>query len=331
MSVRSAIWNFRVPAGPETVSMRFPGSTDSIVPSRVDLLDTPGDWPIGMYISVASCPKASETPASATTTITRASQYFNMAVPSRSKAIDELCTRVALSFDSLLDQARPLEEAASRLVCQLLGLLQMGHRLRVQPPGLQHPDAVLRLDHGLPEQLFGLLARREALLGAGLQDLDALPDALHGVEDPQKGGHRHHLRCVELDPDLLRVARGQDLPCRRLVEAVAVVERDRSFDGFNRIVVEERAGAGGFHQRWSVERVVAWPAEPVVQRDLFAGQLGRLVGQICDAGIEVGIAAVAAAEIRGRPGVRVVQIALAQPIIEEDLLPALRDGAFERE
>src|SRR2546425_1885088 len=118
MSVRSATWNFRVPAGPETVSVRFPGSTDSIVPSRVDLLDTPGDWPIGMYISVASCPKASETPASATTTITRATQYFNMAVPSRSEAIDELCTRVALSFDGLLDQARPLEEAASRLVCQ---------------------------------------------------------------------------------------------------------------------------------------------------------------------------------------------------------------------
>ena len=139
------------------------------------------------------------------------------------------------------------------------------------------------------------------------------------------------MRCVELDPDLLRVARGQDLPCGRLVEAVAAVERDRPFDGFNRIVVEERAGAGGFHQRWRVERVVAWPAEPVVQRDLFAAQLGRLVGQICDAGIEVGVAEVAAAEIRARPGVRVAQIALAQPIVEEDLLAALRDAAFERE
>src|SRR3989475_909436 len=131
MSVRSAIGNFRVPAGPEPVSVRLPGSTDSIVPSRVDLLDTPGDWPIGMYISVASCPKASTTPASATTAITRASQYFNMAVPSRSKPTAEWCTLAALSFGGLLDQARPLEEAASRLVCQLLGLLQMGHRLRV--------------------------------------------------------------------------------------------------------------------------------------------------------------------------------------------------------
>src|SRR5205823_3541854 len=282
MSVRSASWNFRLPAGPETVSVRFPASIDSIVPSRVDLPDTPGDWPIGMYISVACCPKASETPASATTTITSASQYFNMAVPSRSKAIDELRTRVALSFDGLPDQAVLLEEAASRLACQRLGLSQMGHRLRVQPRCLQHPNAVFGLDHGLPEELF-----------AGLQELDALPNALQGVEDPQKCGHRHHLRRVELDPDLLRVARGQDLPCRRLVEAVAVVERDRPFDGFNRIVVEERAGAGGFHQRRRVERVVAWPAEPVVQRCLFAAQPGRLVGQICDAGIEVGVAEVA--------------------------------------
>src|SRR5207247_6910485 len=159
----AAVRNCRVPAGPATGSVRLPGSTDSIVASRVALPDTPGDWPIGMYISVASCPKAPETPASATTTITRASQYFNMAVPSRSKAIDELCARVALSFDGLLDQARLLEEAASRLVCQLLGLLQMGHRLRVQPRCLQHPNAVFGLDHGLPERLFGLLARREAL------------------------------------------------------------------------------------------------------------------------------------------------------------------------
>src|SRR3989442_12108850 len=116
MSVRSATWNFRVPAGPETVSVRFPGSTDSIVPSRVDLPDTPGDWPIGMYISVASCPKASETPASATTTITRASHYFNMDVPSRSNSIIELCTGVSLLFDGQIFNTTPYDVLTDRFV-----------------------------------------------------------------------------------------------------------------------------------------------------------------------------------------------------------------------
>jgi hypothetical protein len=62
-----------------------------------------------------------------------------------------------------------------------------------------------------------------------------------------------------------------------------------------------------------------------------AGEIGRPVGQVLHAGVEVRIPDVPAAEVRRRPGVHVAQVALAEPVIEEDFLPALRYGPDERE
>jgi hypothetical protein len=95
--------------------------------------------------------------------------------------------------------------------------------------------------------------------------------------------------------------------------------------------VKERTGVGSLHERRGVKRPVARPAKPVVSRNALAGEIGRPVGQVLHAGVEVRVPDISAAEVRRRPGVHVAQVALAEPVIKEDLLPALWDGPDERE
>ena len=72
-----------------------------------------------------------------------------------------------------------------------------------------------------------------------IQELNALSNVLQGVDNPEKRGHRHDLRCVEIDA----AAGGarQNLTGRRIVEGVAVIKGDRPLDGLHRVVVEKRA------------------------------------------------------------------------------------------
>src|SRR2546425_978180 len=117
-----------------------------------------------------------------------------------------------------------------------------------------------------------------------------------------------------------------------IVERLAVVEGDRAFDGFDRVVVEEGPGVRRLHQRRNVEGAVARRAEPVVTRDPLACQTSGLIGQILHTGVEVGIPEAAPTrEVGRRPRVHMADIALAERVVEEDLLPSLGHRALEPE
>ncbi len=155
------------------------------------------------------------------------------------------------------------------------------------------------------------------------------PDVLQGIDHPEERCDRHNLRCVKLDSISVRIKAGQETAGRGVVEGIPIVEGDRALDGLDGIVVEERAGARRLYQRWHLERAVTWTTEPVIPWDEFASQAAWLVRKIFDARIEVRVPEVALAKIRRRSGIHVAEVTLARSVVEEELLPSLRDRALE--
>src|SRR3989475_2767984 len=291
--------------------------------------DSPGDCPTGMNLSVISCAEGAGGPPPRNTLIpTSATTNLRMVIRSPSSpSFDEERSRLLLLSDSLLRVPPSEEETPDGLVLEPPCLPEVGDGLRVKAAAPQHPDAVVRLASGAGEQSRSL---RGGYGAARLQQLDALSDVLEHVDDPQEGGDRHDLRPIELDTLALGVDLRQRLARRRIVERLAVVEADRAFDGLDGIVVEERPGVRRLHQRRNVERAVARRAEPVVRRDPLARQASWLIGQILHTGVEVGIPEAAPTrEVGRRPRIHMADIALAEFVVEEDLLPSLGHRALE--
>jgi len=96
--------------------------------------------------------------------------------------------------------------------------------------------------------------------------------------------------------------------------------------------VKEGPRIGRLDERRRIERAVARRAEAVVGWHLLAGQILGLVYEILDARVEIRVAERGAAgQRRVRPRVAVADVALAEAVVEEDLLAALRDGSLERQ
>src|SRR5439155_11222102 len=259
------------------VMVRFPASTASMVPMTVTLPDSPGDCPIGTNISVASCPWASAAPPSTSVPITAAFiKAFRMATrlppsptirPRSSSRPDEQAPG-RLQLANGLPGVPAFEEHAPGCSPFLRSrLFQVGDGLGMQPPAFEDSNAVLGPPDGDLQRLLHLGGARP--LPHGLQELHALPDVLQDIDDPEKGRDGDDLRRVELYPRPFRIETGQELPRRRVVERLSIIEGDRALDGLDRIVVEERARGGRLHQRRDVERAVSRPAETVIPRDLL--------------------------------------------------------------
>ena len=185
------------------------------------------------------------------------------------------------------------EDAADRLPRQPVSFLEMGDRLGVQAAALQHADAVPGLLEGAAQRFARPVRLPRSLLQALLQELDGDPNIFEGIDDPQEGGHGHHLRRVQPDADAAGIRPGQGAPGGGVVEGGAIVEGHGPFDGLHGVVVEEGAGVRRLHQGRRVEGAVARPAQPIVPRDQFGGETGRLVRKVLDPRIEVGVADVA--------------------------------------
>ena len=53
--------------------------------------------------------------------------------------------------------------------------------------------------------------------------------------------------------------------------------------------MEEGSGIGSLYQWWCIEFAVTWVAECVIGRHELSGEIGRLIGQILDAGVKIQI------------------------------------------
>src|SRR3989449_6783720 len=298
----------------------------------VYLPESPGDCPTGINCSVISCAEGAGGPPTRSALIpTSATTNLRMVIRSPSRAsFDEERSRLLLLSDGLL-RVLPSEECTpAGLVRQPSCFLEASDGLGVKAAAPQHSGAVVRLANGAREQPRSLRRGRHG--AARLQQLHALPDVLEHVDDSQEGSDRHDLRPIELDTLVLGVGLRQRAAGWGIVERLAVVEGDRAFDGFDRVVVEEGPGVRRLHQRRNVEGAVARRAEPVVTRDPLACQTSGLIGQILHTGVEVGIPEAAPTrEVGRRPRVHMADIALADRVVEEDLLPSLGYGALEPE
>src|SRR6266850_1752273 len=245
--------------------------------------------------------------------------------------LDQLGARQLLRRDRLAREGAPVEQAARGALGKTLRLDKSRDRLGMQPAARQHPDAVAGLADSLLEQLEAPRALEEVQRRALRQQLEALADILEGIDHPQEGRDGHHLRRVESNAHAVRVGARQETAGGRVVEVLAIVERDGALDRLDGVVVEERPGLGGLDERGRVERAVPRCAEAVVPGDPLAGESSGLVGQILHPGIEIGVAGIAAAERGVGSGVAVADVALPQPVVEEDLLTTLRDGSLERQ
>src|SRR6266480_699714 len=269
--------------------------------------DRPGDCPIGMNRSAISCAEApAATSALIPTTPTRNVRTF-IRLPSLPLFGEEGSRRLLLA-DGLPRVLAAEEYTPGGLFGLPSGFLQVGHGIGVKAAALQHTNAVLGLANG-PVEIPPLLLGR-GRRPARLQQLDALPDVLERVDDPQEAGDGHDLRPIELDAHAARVGLFQRGARRGIVERVAVVEGDRAFDGLDGVVVEERPAIRRLHQRRNVERPVARRAKPVVARDRLAGQTSGLIGKVLHPRVEVGVPEAAPAEVRRRPGIHMAEVAL---------------------
>src|SRR5438093_1794232 len=282
--------------------------------------DSPGDCPTGINCSVISCAEGAGGPPTRSALIpTSATTNLRMVIRSPSRpSFDEERSRLLLFSDGLL-RVLPSEECTpAGLVRRPSCFLEVGDGLGVKAAAPQHSGAVVRFANGAREQPRSLRSGRHG--AARLQQLDALPDVLEHVDDPQEGSDRHDLRPIELDTLVLGVGLRQRAAGWGIVERLAVVEGDRAFDGFDRVVVEEGPGVRRLHQRRNVEGAVARRAEPVVTRDPPARQASGLIGQILHTRVEVGIPEAAPTrEVGRRPRVHMADIALAERVVEEDL------------
>src|SRR2546426_9200256 len=249
--------------------------------------DSPGDCPTGMYLSVISCAEAARGPPhrSALIPTTPTTNFPTVIRLPSFPSFDEERPRLLLLANGLLSVLPAEEYTPDGLLGQPSGFLEVGDGLGVKATALQHPSTVLRLAPGSLEEPPFLFGRRRR--ETRLQQHDALADILEHVDDPQEGGHRHDLRPIEFDAHAPGIGGGQRAAGRGFVERLAVVERDRSFDGLDGIVVEEGPGVCGLHQRRHIEGAVARRAEPVITGDHLAGQASGLVGKILHAGVEV--------------------------------------------
>src|SRR5438094_8257459 len=248
-------------------------------------------------------------------------------LPPLRPSLDEERSRFLLLSDGLL-RVFPTEEVApDGLVRQASCCLEVSDSFGVKAAAPEHASAVVRLVNGAREKARSLRGGRHR--EARLQQHDALPDVLEHVDDSQEGGDRHDLRPVELDALPLGVELGQRAARRGFVERLAVVERDRAFDGLDGVVVEERPAVRRLHERRNVERAVPRRAEPVIARNLLGGQPSGLTGQVLDARIEVGVPEAALAEVRRRPGIHMAEVAFAELLVEEDRLAPLGHRALE--
>src|SRR2546421_3057652 len=291
--------------------------------------DSPGDCPIGMNCSVIFCADGADAlphrnaliPTSTTT------NFRTVISPPSRPSLDEERSRFLLLSDRLL-RVLPTEEVASESpVRQASCFVEVSDRFGVKAAAREHASAVIRLVNGAGEQPCSLRGGRDR--EARLQQHDALPDALEHVDDSQEGGDRHDLRPVELDALTLGVELGQREARRGFVERLAVVERDRSFDGLDGVVVEERPAVRRLHEGRNVERAVPRRAKSVIARNLLARQPSGLIGQVLDARIEVGVPEAALAEVCRRPGIYMAEVAFAELVVEKDLLAPLGHRALE--
>src|SRR5882672_10161364 len=218
--------------------------------------DSPGDCPIGMYCSVIFCAEGADAlphrsaliPTSATT------NFRTVISPPLRPSLDEERSCFLLLSDGLL-RVPPTEEwAPDGLVRQASCFVEVSDSFGVKAAAPEHASAVVRLASGASEKACSLRGGRHR--EARLQQHDALPDVLEHVDDSQEGGDRHDLRPIELDALTLGVELGQRAARRGFVERLAVVERDRSFDGLDGVVVEERSAVRRLHERRNVERAV---------------------------------------------------------------------------
>src|SRR5207249_9075429 len=152
-----------------------------------------------------------------------------------------------------------------------------------------------------------------------------------GIHHPQKGGDGDDLGSVQLYSNSFRISRGQSPTSRGVVKRLAVVKGHGSFDRLDGVVVEKWACVCGFHQGRRVEGTITWFPKSIVRGNQFARKVSWLVWQILDAGIEIGVSDVPSSEVRRGAGVRMAEVALAERVVQEDLLPALGDDAFERQ
>ena len=95
--------------------------------------------------------------------------------------------------------------------------------------------------------------------------------------------------------------------------------------------MEERPAIRRLDERRNVEGPVARRAEPVIARNPLGRQPSGLVGKILHARIEVGVSEAPPAEVRGRPGIHMAEVALAEPVIEKDRLAPLGHRTLELE
>src|SRR5215210_7111958 len=110
-----------------------------------------------------------------------------------------------LEAEDLGDELVPAGPAVlrGRLALLLVGRAQLGHRVEVQTPLLQHADGVAGVEGGEVEQQARLVLVFE--VDGGLIQLRRRPDVLQGVEDAQQRGHRLDLGGFEVYADAARV------------------------------------------------------------------------------------------------------------------------------
>src|SRR5439155_4750447 len=216
--------------------------------------DSPGDCPIGMNCSVIFCAEAGGWPPTRSALIptTPTTNFMTFMRLSSLPSVNENCPRLLLVANGCL-RVLPVEEyAADGLLGHPSGVPKVGDGVGVEAAAFKHANAVSRLGSGALEEPLSLLGGRHR--ETALQQHDALADILERVDDPQEGGDRHDLRPVELDAHAPGVGLFQREARRGAVERIAVVERDRSFDGLDGVVVEEWPAIRRLHQRRNVER-----------------------------------------------------------------------------
>src|SRR5262249_2723824 len=151
--------------------------------------------------------------------------------------------------------ARP---AAGRVLGQpreIDGLPHVTGRVWMKAGAVENVDhIVLVLERQVEEGLRHLVASD---VEHEILDLGRGPDVLQGVQHTQDRCHRLDLRGLESDPDAAGVDAGQELARGRIREGGTVEEAHGLLDRGERVVVEERAGIGGFDERRRVEGAVA--------------------------------------------------------------------------
>src|SRR6266850_655387 len=153
--------------------------------------------------------------------------------------LDQLGARQLLRRDRLAREGAPVEQAARGALGKTLRLDKSRDRLGMQAAARQHPDAVAGLADSLLEQLEAPRALEEVQRRALRQQLDALADILEGIDHTQEGRDRHHLRRVESNAHAVRVGARQETAGGRVVEGLAIVERDGALDRLDPVVVED--------------------------------------------------------------------------------------------